>query len=217
MTPKDRKQFAQLMLALSEVFGNEASPTKVEVYFKALEDMPIAEISNAVWHVIKTRTTASFPKVAEIREAAHGNLEELAQLAWDKFIGAVRGVGGYASAIFDDPVIHAIIEREGGWIRVTEKNFDEMAWFSKDFVRIYKAYAPNVQNMALPEKLVGIYELDNAGKYDDYVPTPVIIGSTEKALAWVKERRAIKSSGISATILSLAEAKSIDRTGKGLQ
>lgn len=201
MTGKDRAAFGKLMAALAEAFSQEPGPAKLDVYFRALMDLEVEQIDAAVWNIIRTRTTATFPKVAEIREAVHGKAEDQAQLAWEKFIGAVREIGGHGTVIFDDPVIHAIVEREGGWVAVTEKSHEEMKWFAKDFIRIYQAYLPNQDNLAIPEKLIGIYEGDNAGRFDEYVPLPVYVGDKQKALAWQEKRRAIE--GRTAKIMSL--------------
>ncbi len=210
MTGKDRAAFGKLMAALAEAFSQDVSPAKLDVYFRALGDMSVEQIDAAVWTLIRTRTTATFPKVAEIREAVHGKVEDQAQLAWVKFIGAVRSHGGYETVSFDNPVIHAIVEREGGWIKVTEYNQEEMKWFAKDFLRMYAAFAPNISQVAIPDKLMGIHEFDNTGRFDEAVPLPVVIGDEQKALEWREKRKAV--AGTTAKILSLVPALTRETT-----
>lgn len=65
-------RFLFLMSVLSEATGQDCGEFKIKIYATALSDMSIAEIDSAVWHLVKTRTTASFPKVAEIRNVIEG-------------------------------------------------------------------------------------------------------------------------------------------------
>lgn len=205
MTSNDIEAFAEIMTIINETFGDSNRPVsdiKMRFYFKALSDLDITELNAAAIALANTKTIKTFPTPAEIRNAVHGKPEDQAQIAWTKFLWAVRTHGGHATVVFDDPIIHAIVEREGGWIKVTEKTTDEMKWFGKDFLKIYAAYAPEIKHMSVPEKLVGIYEADNSGAFDDHVPLPVVVGDQQKALGWAKDQKRLKS-GASGVVLSL--------------
>lgn len=196
MTHDDLERFAEIMIVINEVFGDPRLPVsdiKMRFYFKALRDLTIDELSEAAINLANTKTIRTFPSPAEIRNVIHGRPEDAAQIAWGKFLFAVRAFGGHETVIFDDPVIHAIIAREGGWVEITKKTNDEMKWFGKDFLKIYAAYAPEIKNMAVPYKLVGIYEADNAGVFDNHVPPPVTIGDPQKAIGWQNQRRELKT------------------------
>lgn len=205
MTSHDIEAFAEIMTIINETFGDSNKPVsdiKMKFYFKALADLDISELNTAAIVLANTKTIKTFPTPAEIRNAVHGKPEDQAQIAWAKFLWAVRTHGGHATVVFDDPVIHAIVEREGGWIKVTEKTTDEMKWFGKDFLKIYAAYVPEMKRMSVPEKLVGIYEADNSGAFDDHVPLPVVVGDERKALGWTSAQKRLRS-GTSGTVLSM--------------
>ena len=63
----DRKtRFAQARAALVEVFPHESLTTaRLEVYYKALEDVPIETIERNAWHHVKT--ALFFPKPVQLR------------------------------------------------------------------------------------------------------------------------------------------------------
>lgn len=177
------------MFALAEAVSQEITPFKIEIYFKALEDLSIEDIERAVWSIIRTRTTVTFPKVAEIRQALHGNVSDRAEIAWNKLVGAIRSIGAYSSVIFDDPVIHAIVEREGGWGKLCDKTSEELKWFGKDFLRMYSVYEEQVTNgnMTVAGILPGMHEIHNAAKgLTDHIPSPEQIGTGKRSIAWGK-------------------------------
>ena len=186
MTKRDFSEFGQLMSLLNETYGDANKPIsnlKLDVYFQALEDLNIEQIKQAIKILFQTKTMHIFPVPPEIREAVSGNPDAVAQQALDKLLGAVRYVGGYRDVIFDDPIIHAIIVREGGWIAVCDKTLDEWIWFKKDFMKIYRGYMG--KNMAdIPKKLTGIHKDLNDSRGEKYDLNPFIIGNKQGALKW---------------------------------
>lgn len=179
MTNKDRKKFAESMSVLNEEYGDPSKPIsdlKLNLYFKALSDLSIEDFEKAVWLIVNTRKTASFPKIPEIREAIIGDNQDKSIIAWEKLINAIRAIGGYRSVIFDDPAISAIVELQGGWEKVCNMTSEEMKWFGKDFIKMYPAFIKR----DLPVKaLSGIHEKDSALKGIASTSKPVMIGTTE--------------------------------------
>lgn len=183
MTSNDRKEFAYLMAALAEATSQSASKQKIQIYFQALSDLDIGTLQKGVWNVINTRKTATFPKVAEIREAAVGNVEDQALLAFEKVRRAVAEYGAYKTVVFDDPIIHAAIENCGGWLAICEKTLDEWKWFQKDFIKAYTTFSRSGAPETAPE-LAGRHDIENTSRG---LPAnePVLIGDKKKALSWI--------------------------------
>jgi hypothetical protein len=173
---EDKKKFADLMMALAEVFDNGRDPSavKVEIYFKALENFGISDIDRAVSRMISTRVFASFPKPAEIIQEIDGSAEELALNAWSKVSYAIRHVGQYESVAFDDPVIHSVIEAMGGWHQMQEPNAYHPVFSQKEFMNLYPIKAKLGDH---PEKCAGLFEDTMAGGYKDFIKPPVRIGT----------------------------------------
>ncbi len=167
------KKFLFCLAALGEAFGQEVSDMKIKVYAKALEDMPLADIERACMELIRSRTTATFPKVAEIREAATGKVEDKAQIAANKLEKALDLYNGFRSVVFDDPVMHMAIEEMGGWIAIN-KLVDNGEWKFRrgEFAKTYAACLRN-----------------------PVIYPPVLVGESQQAneergftLEWYKER-----------------------------
>lgn len=190
---EEDERFMLIMAALAEASGQEASVLKIKIYAKALEDIAMEDIEKAAWHIIRTRTTATFPKIAEIRQAVFGNPEDQAILALEKTEKAMREVGAYQTVIFDDPIIHAVISGfEGGWPGICHMTFDEWKFSRRDFVKIYMAKMRNPGGK-VPVKLVGIEEGDNGDKGIEYTKAPVTIGDRQKILEWIRTQEPRKA------------------------
>jgi hypothetical protein len=192
MQNNDRPEFAKLMKVLGETFGNTVpSKEKMEIYFRALSDMPIEKIDEAVLNLVNTRTiTSTFPVPAEIRNAVGGKSEDLALLALDKAEKAVEKHGTYSSVVFDDPIIHMVIGSMGGWPAfcspATHGDEREWHWIQKDFCRLYQVFAKNPKS-EFPKTLVG--------ECTGILATPKIVGNEQKALEWQEKHSQKKIDG----------------------
>lgn len=187
MSGQDKERFAMCMSAMAEAFSQEVSDLKGDIYFKALSDLSINSIEQAVWNIINTRTTATFPKVAEIRESVMGKVEDKAMLALSKVEKAVREVGGYASIVFDDPLIHAVIQTfNNGWVGVCDMSADEWKWSRKDFLKLYEAMARNGNGNVEPV-LHGRHYLNNSNNGHERTEQIEYAGDKTKAIAWQRE------------------------------
>jgi len=176
----DKKQFSELMLAIGEVFQKIPNKTQMEIYFRALEDLTIEQVSHACSEIVKTRKiTGTLPLPAEIRDlAGGGNLDDRALVAWHKLVYALDHYGCGNSVAFDDPAIMgAIILWAGSWrkIKDIEWTYDNDTWVQKAFISAYKAAAR--EQMRTPEYFPGDYEHDNGGKgLISFIPKPFLIG-----------------------------------------
>lgn len=161
----DEVKFAELMALLAEVYddGRPPSKLKMEVYFQTLKQFPITEIERGVKGLIYTRTTASFPKPAEIINEIQGVVSNQATMAWLTVLDAVKQVGHYQSVRFADSVIHDVIDAMGGWVKLAMGlEWQEEKWKQKEFERLYEILhkTPRKQITHLP----GEFELDNAAR-----------------------------------------------------
>lgn len=181
MTENDDETFAGLIALLGEAFIS-VEDKKAELYFKMLKDKTIQEIEAGVKTIIRTRTTATFPKVAEILTAIEGSVEDKAQAALGSLEMALHKHGHYDTVIFDDKIIHMAVQRLGGWIDIYEKWADLRQWeFSKrDFIHIYGTLSKH-PSASYPAKLIGQGEIDNQ-RYPEHIPKPILIGAEQKLI-----------------------------------
>ena len=166
MQQQDELKFAEIMAVLAEVYddGRPPSKLKMEVYYRTLEQFSIDEIERAAKELIYTRTTASFPKPAEIIQGIRGTISSKATLAWLDVLETVKRVGHYQSVKFSDPVIHSVINAMGGWVRIAgDMMVDDEKWKQREFERIYEVISKNPCGKH-PNYLPGWLEVDNAAQ-----------------------------------------------------
>ena len=149
MTELDRAPFAELMIGVGEVYGEPVSDARMELYYRALEDLSLDEIRAAAnAHV---RGSRFFPKPAELREAIDGSAEDRAELAWTSVVALVRRYGypgvdgrGTAPEFPDEATRRAAMELYGGWRSLCENlpsTGPEMLGTAKLFKASFAAYA----------------------------------------------------------------------------
>lgn len=191
MKEQDKAEFVKQLTGLAELFDKKISDTLFEIYWQTLNDLPLEDFKRGVSNL--ALTSKFFPKPVEFREQVLPNLDAQASLAYDKLHEAYLRLSPYHSVIFDDPVIHAVVNSLGGWIKLAGLTIDDAKWYRKDFESKYKHYAPQIRNLNVPMKLVGQFEIDNSEKFSEFVKPPQIIGSEVKALAWTEERKALQA------------------------
>jgi len=178
MNNSDKRKFAELMAGMGEVFQKDVSKGMMKIYWNALEGMDIDDISKAVSHIVMTRTiTGTLPLPAEIIQAAEGNPEEKAELAWRTLIKTIQDHGFYDSVQFEDGAIGETVKALGGWLRIS--GFDDdwtegnLKWRRKEFLNLYHSFARQKPG---PVKLIGYHEGNNTGKHDDFIPQIIFVG-----------------------------------------
>ena len=108
------------MVGIGETYGEPVSSARMEIYFRALEDFPIAAIRLAATAHVKH--AKFFPRPAELREAIAGSVDDRAEAAWTTVTSLVRRYGytgidgkGKAPAFPDEATRRAALELYGGW------------------------------------------------------------------------------------------------------
>lgn len=186
---------------LAETLGAELSIGKIQFYFELLTDLEMSDLKKALNLI--ANTGKFFPKPVEIREVIQGKPEDKAVVAVEKIQGALRGVGGYQSVIFDDPIIHVVIQNYGGWAKLSDITSEEWKWVKKDFEKAYRIYVNRASSLAqIPATLPGIHETINSAKG---MPWPeekaVMIGDEQKALKWTEHKKALTDGNTKAKVL----------------
>lgn len=162
MTQADREAFALLMTGLSETYNEPVSVARMEIYFAALAPFDLESVRSAAnAHALASKF---FPKPAEIRERIGGNVEDLAEVAWNVVVNLVRRFGypgadgrGGAPAFPDEATRRAALELFGGWVSLCEQlpgaGSPSFIGTAKQFRALYGAYAR--RDAALPPGEIG--------------------------------------------------------------
>jgi len=105
----------------------------------------------------------------EIREAALGTPGDVAMLAWERVLTALRHHGGYVSVDFQDPIVHRVIEDLGGRPKLCDLPSDpkEQAYRQSDFVKLFRVYQIKLPGRA-PDHLPGRCEIENRTSFGNW-------------------------------------------------
>jgi hypothetical protein len=106
MTRADAVVFARLLQGLAETFDVVLTVTRIELYFRALEDLPLETIQHVTSHAL--RESRFFPKPAELRAFLENTIPERAEMAWLQLLEAFQR--GYAETVLpEDPITQALV------------------------------------------------------------------------------------------------------------
>jgi hypothetical protein len=149
VTELDRTAFGRLLFLLGDTFNESVSDFRLEAYFVALADLPMAAVQRAMELAI--RDARFFPRPVEIREYATGSVDDNAELAWSAVRRLVQRVGYYRTPGEtdwpDEPTKRAALELYGGWQALCENlpaSGPELLGYRKTFLATYRAYAARV-------------------------------------------------------------------------
>ena len=173
---KNKKTFANFILAIGEMFDKDISQALRDIYWKALEPFSDAQCAKAFNAIILS--SRFFPKPVDVIEAIRGTGETRAITAWGQVLKAIQAQGAYQSVKFSDPVIHSVVEFMEGWPKLCGTLTDELKWKQKEFERLYKTMEGRGEHA---EYLPGIMEIDN-GAQGYETEGPVLIGFERKQI-----------------------------------
>src|SRR5882672_1981761 len=110
----DFEAFAGLMALLAETFDKVLTPSRVEIYFRAMADWSIERIAAAVDAAVCR--LKFFPKPAELIELIEWSPDDQAEHAWGQFWLALTHGGTYRSLYCEDEVLAETSRRlYGSW------------------------------------------------------------------------------------------------------
>lgn len=143
MDKRDRETFVGLMNGLCAAFDKEPTEGLLTAYWLALAELPLADVERGIATCIKT--CQFMPKPVEVRERSGlVPLQARSELAWDSVVAAIRRYGWNRSVLFEDPAIPPVLERMGGWERITGLSSEELhKWARKDFLVAYESQMRN--------------------------------------------------------------------------
>lgn len=178
----DLPAFTQLMTWISAIYGQSFNEIGIDAYWGLLQSFSFSLVREALTqHILHPEKGKFLPKPCDVTCYAHGNEKTQALRAWNKVEAAIKGVGSYTSVVFDDPLIHAVLEDMGGWITLCEIELKNLPFRAKDFQQSYAGYVLRPP-ARYPKYLIGRTEKENC-QHAHFIPAPELVGDTQKALA----------------------------------
>lgn len=206
MQPTEQAKFAAMLLAAAEMYGKTLSDGVIEIYWQTLQGYELADLQRAFQaHFVNPDTGQFFPKPADIVRMIEGSTQSAAAVAWSKVEEAVKHVGTYRDVVFDDPLIHRVIQDLGGWIQLGTKTLDEWPFIGNDFQNRYRAYRQRRVVPEYPPKLIGQANGHNSSHGFALEP-PAYVGNRDRcALIEQRGRGDDKGKQIGGVVISLID------------
>jgi hypothetical protein len=143
-------------------YGKNVSTFALDVWWTALKRYDLAAIVDAFNRHLANPDAGQFvPKPADIIRMLQGSTQDAALRAWAKVDQAVRQVGTYCDVVFDDALIHRVIQDMGGWITLGTRTEDEWPFVAKEFENRYRGFCIRSERPEYPASLIGIATAHN--------------------------------------------------------
>jgi len=180
MTEDEKKIFLQSLVGIAEIYGKTLSESLIRVYWEILKRYDVEDVARSFTQHASNPDAGQFmPKPADIIKCIDGGGDSRSLKAWTKVEKAIRTVGPYQTVVFDDLIIHKVIEDLGGWISLNAITDKELPFKANEFSKRYLGYIMR-SNIKYPKKLIGIAEANNVMEKKKVEP-PISIGGTKKA------------------------------------
>ena len=180
MQQTDFKEFCELLDAVSEQYKPISDGAKA-LYWQGLVDFDLLAIKQAMFRHIRNPDNGMFmPKIADIVRMLQGSTQDSALAAWAKVDQAVRRVGTQSSVVFNDPLIHKVLQDMGGWLGLGQKSEDDWPFVAKEFENRYRGFKARGEKPDYPKMLIGFFDASNT-PHGFKQTEPVFIGNKELA------------------------------------
>jgi hypothetical protein len=177
----DRPEFLRVLNSCAAMYRADMSPDVVELWWNVLAEYDFTAIRQALTKHIRNPDSGQFmPKPADVIKFMSGTTQDAALMAWAKVHSAIRRHGSWSDAVFDDPIVHAVIQDMGGWIRLCEMLETDVPFRGKEFENRYRAYARQQERVQCVPVLIGRSTLANQANGYEEKPSPALIGNEEK-------------------------------------
>lgn len=177
MRTDDFQKFHDGIIGVMGFYGRSVSSFALDVWWTALKGHDLAAIVDAFNRHLANPDAGQFPpKPADIIRMLRGSTQDSALRAWAKVDQAVRRIGTYCDVVFDDALIHRVIQDMGGWIALGRKGEDEWPFVAKEFENRYRGFRSRNEYPEYPASLIGIVTAHNNQKGFKTDP-PVLIGN----------------------------------------
>lgn len=181
----EKQDFLTLIADVYAFYKTPFSTFSGSVWWDAMMPFDLATVKVAMSrHAMNPDNGQFLPRPADVVRMLGGTSTDSALSAWSKVERAVRSVGQYVSVIFDDALIHRIVDDMGGWVKInsypTERDFEFAA---KEFQTRYRGFAMRSERPEYQPVLIGKASANNQERGIQHQEVPVCIGDPKKCLA----------------------------------
>lgn len=184
MIENDKIEFIKRLMGLGELFDKKISDGLIEIYWEGLKEISLEDYIRASSQL--ALTCKFFPKPVEFFELIEGSQTDKANIALIQLEKAIEKQGYYSTVVFEDKVIHAVVDAMGGWMELCKITLDDWKFRKRDFISFYNTFSK--RNFEYPDKLVGFHEHNNRVRgFLSHIPCPVMIRGGKKLIGGGKD------------------------------
>lgn len=182
MKEDDKPKLFALIADVMAFYGKDTSPFALGVWWSACRPFDLEQVRGALnAHAMDPESGVYPPKPADLVRLLQGTSTDRSRQAWGKVMDAMQRVGAYQTVVFDDAVIHAVIDDLGGWMKLCRSEMAELSYTEHRFCESYRAYINRPGALErYPSKLLGQFEIENRQNGRKVSP-PVLLGDPAKA------------------------------------
>jgi len=185
MIDHDKPRFSAMLAGVMDLYGKALSLPAAGLWWASLQRFSLADVECGFGRYVQDPDQGRYPPTpAGIIGQIEATGNQAGTSAFDRVCQAIRSVGPYETVVFDDPLIHAVVDGLGGWIHICQSWTDEDLKFrEREFSTRYQA-ARKDPALRYPGKLIGIAEAHNSREaLLDHAHEPLLIGDHSKATA----------------------------------
>lgn len=187
MHESDKEEFLSILGEVFSYYSQELTKSRVLFYWNALKDsMTLGQFGEAIRaHTRHPENGKWLPKISDILQNAQGGTQDHSLYAWHQVESAIRRVGRNRDVVFDDPLIHIIIQKLGGWQALCDlPNEESLKFKGIEFKKHYASlYGKPIDLTQIP-RLQGYINLANSVSRNGHLrrtEPPVLIGDQQRA------------------------------------
>ena len=176
MNEQDKRKFKELMAGVGELYGKDITKPLLSIYFNALEELSIEQVSQAFTKHVKStgKESTFFPKAADLmrqiigrEEDRKASIDDRSMIAWACIEREISRLGPYQTLVLEDKQAMATIKAMGGWHKLCEMRYDQMPFRKKEFMQMYETFE-RTPIEKLPANLPGLHELEQHKKENQH-------------------------------------------------
>jgi hypothetical protein len=165
MTENDKEGFATVLAGVYALYRVELSDSVLGMWWAAMQGFELQAVRVALGrHCMNPDSGQFLPKPADVVKMLGGTTGDSALVAASKLEDTLKHVGTYMTVVFDDPLIHRVVDEMGGWIELGKVTAKDWQFRRTEFVARYRGYKARGEVPAYPARLVGIVDAENGVK-----------------------------------------------------
>lgn len=181
MEDEDRAALVVLITNTMKYYRRPITPFILDVWLNGCAGFSMEEVNRAVMsHIADPERGGYPPLLSDVVRAIKGTPVDRAAAAWGKVYDAMGRIGAYCDVVFDDPVVHAVIEDMGGWAKLCRRETADLSYDIHRFTEHYRALT--VRGFAgYPRVLRGDRDVaDQFERRNLKEPAPVMVGDLQR-------------------------------------